>query len=167
MSKFVKDNLIKLVLIGLLAIWVGLNCLGFCFDKKRVLSDDEKIRIVVADILANYPKVVEGQWSIPPGESDGSTNWEKKFLPARPIPYLDMDEFFSLNPDCCYVTQHYQSIYVSEGGDVGGCGWFGGKSAVVVVHYLFRYQDEKGEMRTELLEHYPAMNNCGKFIYDF
>lgn len=169
MSKFVKNNLIKLVLIGLLIIWMGLNCLGFCFDKMRFISDDEKIKLSVTRILKEYPKLVDGKWKIRPGKGDDSNDWEAKSLPSSPIPYREIDEFFALNPNCCYVTRHYQSIFNSDGGDdvtFGDC-MSGRKTSVVVVHYLLRYRDEKGKLQTETLEDYSSMNNCGKFVWDY
>lgn len=186
MLSYVKRNAVKLVLIGMLIVWMGLNCLGFCFDKMRVLSDDEKIRIVVEEILRSYGGKIVGEWIAGPrlgeGHSIKSNKWifgpgkrlkweapdsELKELPAYPIPYRDMDEFFSLNPDCCYVTQHYDSPYDAEDGDVAGCGLFGGKSAIVVVTYVFKYKDETGMIKNEQLVVYRAMNNCGKFINDY
>jgi hypothetical protein len=130
----------------------------------RFLSDDEKIRIVVADILANYPKETNGKWKIPPGKGDSSYIWEEKFSPARPVPYGDIDEFFAINPNCCYVTKYYDSIYSDGGESADSFCMFGGKSDVVVAHYLFRYHDEKGLLKTELLERYLGINSCGKFL---
>jgi hypothetical protein len=186
MMTFIKNNLIKLVLTVLLIIWMSLNCSGFCFDKTRILSDDEKIRIVVEEILRSYGAKIDSEWIAGPklgeGHSIKSNKWvfgpgkrlkweapdsDVKELPAYPIPYRDIDEFFSLNPDCCYVTQRYKSTYDAEDGAVAGCGWFGGSSAIVVVTYVFKYKDETGMIQNEQLVVYRAMNNCGKFINDY
>lgn len=174
-----------IVLIGLLFIWMRLNYLGFCFDKKRVLSDDEKIRIVVEEILRSYGAKIVDEWIAGPklgeGHSIKSNKWvfgpgkrltweapdsDIKELPAQPIPYRDIDEFFSLNPDCCYVTQHYKSPYDAEDGDIASSNPFGGKSAIVVVTYVFKYKDETGMIQNEQLVVYRTMNNCGKFTDD-
>jgi hypothetical protein len=184
MLSFIKNNIFKLALTALLIIWMGLNCLGFCFDKMRILSDDEKIRIVVADILNEYGRKIDfeasgsgqsfksikiNKWIFGPGKrlKLHASSGELKELPAYPIPYRDIDEFFSLNPDCCYITQHYQSPYVAEEGDTASSCPFGGKSAIVVVTYVFKYKDETGMIQNEQLLVYRTMNNCSKFIYDY
>jgi hypothetical protein len=181
MMTFIKNNFIKLFLIYLLIVWMGLNCLGFCFDKMRALSDDEKIRIAVSDILnlygrkADYERIPGGQvikskrWIFGPGIKLklGASDSETNEFPAYPIPYRDVDEFLTLNPGCCYVTNQYHSIHNDEHGDaVDYFCFFGGKSAIVVVNYIFKYKDKNGLLQHEFFTRYVGMNNCGKFIYN-
>ena len=177
----------KYIMIALLAIalpvcywYLTLPPVGYCEVQGRVLSDKEKIEKVVVAVLNDYPKVFhrekwqgkasswelsDGQWIIPPGKGDES--WKSQIMsrPSYPIYYKNVQEFFELNPNCCIVTQSYQSIYHDGGGLVSS--WerlTGRESAIVVVMWLLRYIDIKGASQTKVLERYEAMDNCGKFV---
>lgn len=136
------------------------NYTGYCAAEGRRLTDQEKIRIVVEQILAGYPK---------PGESidrvrieNGVRKWESiPKHPAHPIPYRDINEFYSMNPDCCKVTKKFHD----------GDGWVvlpvlgritGAYSDYVTVTYNLRYRDEQGNEQQKIIKTYPVITNCGE-----
>lgn len=87
------------------------------------------------------------------------------YKPSYPLPYKDIKTFFELNPSCCFVTQDYQSKYHDGGNSITDWDRIAGKkSAIVVVMWLLRYVDNDGALRTEVLERYQAMDNCGNFV---
>ncbi len=132
------------------------------------------------DVLKNYPhayhreawqgepregEFADGNWLIPHGEGDGSSRSVRMYKPSYPLPYKDIKTFFELNPSCCFVTQDYQSKYHDGGNSITDWDRIAGKkSAIVVVMWLLRYVDNDGALRTEVLERYQAMDNCGNFV---
>lgn len=165
MIMYIKKNPIKFILVGLLTIILGVNYFGFCYRQMRFLSDEEKIRIVVENILFTYPK----QGSVHEKLSAGNElpRWKTvKSWPENPVPYRDINEFFSLNPNCCQVTTNYTSIG-GEGDTVGVIGRLTGlKSSIVGVRYLLRYRDEKSIIQGKLVEIFPGISNCGELGWD-
>lgn len=161
--------LLKLILAGILVVFVvvipSLNYSGFCFHQKRFLSDEEKLKIVVARVLLQYPKPNAVHDRLSPGNATPRWNTVKSW-PENPIPYQDMNEFFTLNPNCCQVTTNYKSIG-GEGDNTNFWGRLtGSKSSIVGVKYLLRYRDENGAMQAKLIEIFPGISNCGELVRD-
>jgi hypothetical protein len=82
---------------------------GYCFREKRYLSDEERIRFVINEILANYSRNFEFEKGLK------NNQLRDKPLSGQPIPYRNMNEFRALNPECCEVVTQY----TSPGGDGG------------------------------------------------
>ncbi|WP_132260554.1 hypothetical protein [Paucimonas lemoignei] len=133
---------------------------GYCFGQKRYLSNEEKILIVVREILARYPK--QGNVAYRLTIEDGQRKWKPERLgPENPIPYRDEKEFFSINPGCCEV--------VKVARDTEGLinlpfldRLFGFKSDFVVVRYFLRYRDVDGTEQKKLIQTAPVISSCGK-----
>lgn len=167
MISFFKKNLFKLVLAGLLSIFLGLNYFGLCYSQKRFLSDEEKRNLVIDYIIRTEKANFEYFQSIKAmNESDGYRRYIEKNLDDEPIPYRDIEEFLALNPNCCQVTTNYKSI--GGEGDTVSC-WnrlIGFKSSVVGIRYLKRYRDNKGIIQTKRLEIFPGISNCGELVWE-
>ncbi|NOT84551.1 MAG: hypothetical protein HOP02_07165 [Methylococcaceae bacterium] len=165
MISCIKKNFFKLVLASLLSIILGLNYFGFCYNQSRFLSDEEKIKIVVQEILVRYPKLGDVHEQL--STHNGIRQWKTvKTWPENPIPYHDIAEFFTINPNCCQVTTNYKTI--GGEGDTVGC-WnrlTGHKSSVVGIRYLLRYQNNEGIIQTKLLEIFPSISNCGELVWE-
>ena len=161
-----KKSLIVLVAILLLglagyAIYLAhLSYSGYCFEQKRFLTDDEKIRAVVREILVRYPKsgdVVHELKIV-----DGKRVWTKrKKWPESPVPYESIDHFLRLNPDCCSVsdlaTYGTGLVKISVMQRV-----LGRASDFVRINYYLRYLDEKGNENKKLIQDERVVNQCAK-----
>ena len=149
-----------LTIFALFAI-LGINYFGFCYHQMRILSNEEKIKIVAAHILARYPKPGAVHEQLNAGSS--IPRWSTvKTWPENPIPYHDMNEFFLLNPNCCQVTTNYKSI---GGEGISVSCWsrlMGFESSIVGVRYFLRYLDDEGAVQTKLIEIFPTISNCGE-----
>lgn len=148
------------LLIAAATAFFALNYLGFCFSGMRFLSDDEKIKVVVEQILTMYPRrdEVVDMVSIVNGKQ---VRTRVKRDPENPIPYRDIDEFFKLNPNCCKVSKQVQD----EGGWMAAdladrmCGRV---SDFVDVTYFVRYRDAHGVEQKKAIRTMPALSNCGE-----
>ena len=139
--------------ILLLAGRIWLNYIGFCFEKLRFLSDEEKISIAINYELSGYPPVVSEY-----GEKDGRVFCTKAYIPDNPVYYKNVDEFLFENPDCCRVTQKMErSGYTVrlEHRLLGSANTF------VEVKYKAKYIDANGIERSQITERYVAISNCG------
>ena len=144
MITLIKNNPIKLFLIGLLSVILGLNYFGFCFRSAHILSDEEKIEIAVKYIL------------------HAQTAINRDSFLGELIPYRDREEFFSLNPGCCVVATFYRT---SGGEGIETSCWgrlTGFNSSTVGIKYLARYRDKNGLMKTVVANVAPGISNCGK-----
>ena len=150
---------------------MGLNCLGFCFDKMRFLSDDEKIRIAISHVLKQYEydKVIIDIGQVPRGEKDNPFESGSKVFPIYPIPYRDEAEFLQFNPNCCYVTlKHKSKNYDGSAYEIGFWEFvLGKKTSIVVVHYVFNYRDAKGNVQAKDADWFAGMDNCGKLVDEY
>lgn len=114
MIKIIKNNPIKLISICLLIIILGLNYFDFCFNKMRFLSDDEKIKLAINEVLTEYPSKDYSEkfyGNLPIYDQDADLHLygygSSGGVPKHPIAYLSLEEFISLNPNCCQVTLKY------------------------------------------------------------
>jgi hypothetical protein len=130
----IKNNPIKLILLTIL----GLNYLGFCFKELKYISDQEKIRIVVAELLKIQQKNI----------ADYRVDFH---------PYKSVDDFLSINKNCCEV---------SGGGFFGGITFewayrlCGRLADYVYISETSRYSDK--EMIPDNSWHILAISNCGE-----
>ncbi len=165
MISHIKNNSIKFVLVSLLTIILGLNYSGFCFKQFRFLSDKEKIKIAVTDILTGYPK--RGYVHDQLNTKNGVPQWNTiNAWPENAIPYRNIDEFFEVNSSCCQVTTNYISI--GGDGDTVGClnRLTGFKSSVIGIRYLLQYRENDGTVQSKLIEIFPGISNCGELVWE-
>jgi hypothetical protein len=134
-----------------LVTFLGLNYSGFCFEKMRYLSKEEKIRAVFkmqnnrSDLLT----------FVLPLETNYKYNENNKY-----IRYNSFEEFLAENPDCCHVnpggpygvppSSFWDRIFGYDSGDV------------IVIDFKVRYLDEKGNRGFEEVQFENFLTNCGK-----
>ena len=177
MITLIKNNLIKLISVGLLIIFLGLNYFGFCFDRMRFLSDEEKVKLAINNVLTEYPSKGFSEKfyrTLPKSDQDNDLylygNGSSGGVPKHPIAYMSLEEFVSLNPNCCQVTQDYHAKYKDDLGGDSTTFWSrvtGRKTSVVVVQYSLLYRDKAGKMQSKGMEFYSGMTNCGKLVCDY
>ena len=129
--------------------FAGMSYAGYCLREGKVLSDDEKIRTVVMNILKKYPPAVI-RTPVAYGWSISS--------PARPIYYKDIDDFISLNPACCEITKTRDP---EEGGPYFMERLTGTVSGYARIDYQVRYWEDGG-VKSVLSKNHLPISNCGK-----
>lgn len=104
-----KSGLISLVLLVLAAgaFYLPRNIMvysGYCLSEGRYLSPKEKIdRAVFEDIVLSNPSRV---YINDDHLNKDSQNMESnRFIASHP--YADLEEFYALNPDCCFFFNDY------------------------------------------------------------
>ena len=133
------------------AYWMQSIDAGYCHADERFLSDEEKVRAAVTNLLKSYPPAVI-ETPIAPGLS----SWD---FPERPIAYRDVNEFMSLNPDCCKLkpTEAY-----TEGTKVSLFEKLTGTAtSVVEASYLVHYRDRENVQHSIKTLEYLHITNCG------
>lgn len=130
-----------------------LNYTGYCHAAGKFLTDDEKIRMAVADVLKTYPPAVIRT----PVVTDGLQFTRR---PANPIYYRDVDDFLRRNPNCCHVSLSDEGSESYEPGYL----WriVGATSGFVIVNYLVRYLDEDSTPQSKKIKATIPISNCGK-----
>ena len=128
---------------------------GYCHMEGKYLTDEEKVRASVADVLSHYPPSVVLRKHHPDAKIEG-------YLPPEsPVYYRDVDEFLKLNPNCCVVSP----ISVSKGMESTAPRFFeratGGVSSFVSMNYEVRYLDPSKEKKSVHVTGYLALSNCG------
>jgi len=128
-----------------LVTFFGLNYSGFCFEKMRYLSKEEKIRAVF-----NYQN----------NRSSSLLRFVDNANPKEYIWYKSLEQFIAENPDCCHVnpggpygvppSSFWDRIFGYDSGDV------------VVIDFKVRYLDEKGNRGFEEVQFENFLTNCGK-----
>lgn len=124
---------------------------GYCFAAEKYLTEEEKIRVALVDLLKKYPPPVI-RTPVEPRVSSLSA-------PKNPIHYRDVDEFLSLNPDCCKVESAELSM---EGGKLTLLEKLTGTATdIVVVNYLVRYRDDDNTERAIKTLESLRITSCG------
>lgn len=150
----------KLILFGVVLFYsvkTGMSYMGYCFAQQRYLSDQEKIDRVVQEILNSYPPTLVHY------EKNGTGQTVMKWInPEDPIYYDSVEDFLSVNGDCCVVTD----IVKRDAGHVGDkipliFKMSGKISDYVIVRYLVRYKTPGGNIVEEKYDANYAVTNCG------
>jgi hypothetical protein len=125
----------------ILAVYGGLNYSGFCFEKMRYLSDEEKIRLVF-----DYQN-------------------SRDYMPIenysyRQIKYKNFEEFRQKNPNCCHVNpgggydlpppEFLDRITGFHSGDA------------IVLNFKVRYLDNSKQQKSQVIRFENSPTNCGK-----
>lgn len=149
-------RLLILVLISGFAYGVYLALLsyaGYCHAVGKYLTDDEKIRVALVDLLKKYPPSVILRKHHPDATVLGY------LPPENPIYYRDVDEFLALNPDCCKVNPTEKFM---EGGTLTLVEKLTGTAtSVIEANYLVRYRREDGKEGSIKTTGYLHITSCG------
>lgn len=143
--------LVVLVIALRIGFSAGMSYAGYCFAEQKTLSDNEKIRAVVSNVLKKYPPAVALK-EIRPGVPSYT-------VPSDPIRYKDVDEFLALNPGCCELTQ-------SRNPEEGVGFTFmerlkGTASSFARIDYQVRYRED-GAVKSVISKNHFAISNCGE-----
>ncbi len=164
MISCIKNNPIKFVLAVLLIVILSLNYLGFCFGQNRFLSNEEKLNIVVKEMLASEVKKFESHKRVMLLDKNDERRLQlEKYSPGEPVPYRDINEFFALNPKCCSASDEY----IIGGGEYSIAHitlWsrlIRAVSLVITIKYSERYRDSEGVIHTKPVSHDWVIDNCG------
>lgn len=125
---------------------------GYCHAERKYLTDEEKIRVAVADVIRKYPPPI---MQIPV-----SYGWSLD-IPENPIYYRDVDDFLEQNPNCCFISR----MSLNKGMDNTEPRFIeratGGVSAFVSMNYAVRYLDVSKTTKSVDVTGYLALSNCG------
>ncbi|HEX5803715.1 MAG TPA: hypothetical protein VFY24_11875 [Azospira sp.] len=128
----------------------GMSYAGYCFAEQKTLSDNEKIRALVDNVLKKSPPAVALK-EIRPGVPSYT-------VPSDPIRYEDVDEFLALNPGCCELTETRDP---EEGGPYFMERLTGTVSGYARIDYLVRYRED-GVVKSVPSKNHLPVSNCGK-----
>ena len=166
-----------LLLVSLCGVIAVINYTGFCFDKSRYLTDDERIRPVIQAVIETYPRITYAYEELPISGYEIITDKERccsrgdiskhdksrggvSIDPAMLIPYRDLNEFLAVNPDCCSFSR--MGLYGELGNidslwpKIKGC-----SSGFVNVKFRVRYLDAQGNIQTKFSAFSSHQANCG------
>lgn len=127
---------IFLLIVILFSIFPSIP-IGFCWEKKRFLSDQDFIDNAVEELI-NRPV----QRITFPDDKSG-----QRYQPAYPVYYKNKEEFFAENPNCCSIYKRY------------------GKYLSISIKYKVKYLDSKGYLHSYLVKDGTGgvlLNYCGK-----
>lgn len=164
MISCIKKNPVKIAFVGLLTIILSLNYFGFCYSQKHFLSDEEKLNIVIKDILANEAENFKYYKRMISLDKNNERRLQlEKYYPGEPVPYRDINEFFILNPKCCTVSDkyiiggyEYSIVHITLWSRV-----IRAVSLVITIKYLERYRDSEGVIHTKPISHDWVIGRCG------
>jgi cbb3-type cytochrome oxidase subunit 3 len=158
MKKFLPNmrHLLRILLVLAFSIFViycayfaYMNHKGYCFAQEKYLTDDEKIRVAIAHEIRRYPRT----------ERYTDSGLLVEYLPPQNlIPYRDVDEFLTINPNCCQLRKKRNSeqpvLLFRE--------WTtGAVTSFASIAYQDRFLDEESNSKIILRTAYPALSNCG------
>lgn len=124
-----------LLIVFLFSIFPSLPT-GFCWEKKKFLSDQDFIDNAVEELI-NLPV----QHIAFPADKNG-----QRYQPAYPVYYKNKEEFFVENPNCCSIDHRY------------------GKYVSIRIIYKVKYLDNKGNLHSYLVKDGTggvSLNYCG------
>ena len=163
--------------VALLAIVALLNYTGYCFQERRYLTDEERVRKTVQTVIALYPRITYAYDAVPKAgyevimdkarccdqgdrsRFDGSKGGTA-IEPAQLIVYRDVEEFFAVNPDCCSFARN--GLY----GELGSTSLWskitGYSAGFANVKFRVRYRDAAGRAHEKYSGWSANFSNCGK-----
>lgn len=159
---FIKRHPMLVFVISFLVIVGSLNYSGFCFKKMGYVSDDEAIKVLLADFLRT--KITSESLSFYPYGYRGPMITDNM---AR--------QFVDSNPDCCRAIHIRNWKTFTDGSLLPGNSWFdricglGGAIVVEVKHKGIFYPDKPSIYLKDLYKEQPRrsiITNCGE-IYQW
>lgn len=164
MISCIKNHPLKFIFVVLLTVILSLNYFGLCYSQKRFLSDEEKLNIIIENILSSEAESFKYYKSVILLDKNNERRIQlEKEYPGEPVPYRDINEFFILNPKCCTVSDKY-IIGGYEYSIAHITFWsrlIRAVSLVITIKYLERYRDSEGIIHTKPISHDWVIGNCG------
>lgn len=180
-NKNLSSNIVKFVIFssGIVLCLLGslgfLNYIGVCFEEGKILSDEELARpffkqifSLTKDIVWAYDQLPEQSQPILHFETENTESYYNQGGFDNPplhidttqlIHYKSFEEFVSVNPECCSVTNSPAYGLV---GEIGFWDKVVGRGAGFVnVKFRIRYYDREGKIRTKWSGFSSKRTNCG------
>jgi len=128
----------------------GMNYSGYCFEKNRYLTFDDKVRVMFNHIdRDNVYLPVGNEW-----------------IKFKALPYISFEEYLKENPDCCSLIPIDHPISPAKElglappnfleritGDHSG--------EVITVKFRLNYFDRSGQLTFKDREYSRVLTNCG------
>ena len=154
MHRLIPWSSILLVTFGI--VYLGnlarLTHNGYCHAADKYLTDEEKIRVALEDFLKKYPPPVI--------RTPVETNVWSLSVPKKPIYYRDLNEFLSLNLDCCKFTP--PAVFREGNGQFTLAERLRGVATNLInLKYSVRYYGEDNTMRSIETTGYLYITSCG------
>lgn len=146
-SKIFMISIAVVVLVGLPSSFALMNYSGLCVPRMEYLSERDKIRIAVTQLLANM-RPSERTYT----ERNGQVELIE-LVAQNGSPYADVESFMEANPDCCHVRMHLESLGHSPGAFDRISGRFSG-------YVIIRYRAGR-EPSSDMTQAHVAVTNCG------
>lgn len=180
MKKYIQIERLKkwtfFAALGLPACWVigmaVLNYSGYCGEKSRYLTSEERIRSGAQGVLEHYPFIRFVHEQLPKAgdpvlkdKSDWPSDGEENGTVLRAeqlIEYRDLDEFFAMNPNCCSFTRN--GLYDEIGSPSLWDKVSGFSAGHVNVKFLVRFYDDQGNVQSRLSASSFNYTNCGRSL---
>lgn len=134
------------------------NYHGVCVEKLEKLKDVDLINHAIHGVITGpVPSVHLEAKELGPGLSETTSKQYMLARPKEPIYYKSVEEFKSLNPDCCRIAGPYE--FDDPYPDVYSR-LIGVRAALIVVNYKFRYQADS-EIIEKKINLLLKVSNCG------
>ncbi|RAO78219.1 hypothetical protein CA260_10480 [Dyella jiangningensis] len=143
---------LSFVFIVFLLGWCALSMCGFSTTKFAFVYDQCFIDAAVKDVLVRYPPNLRTVQVL-----GGAQSIEAYGPPSDPIPYVSMQEFMEINPDCCrFVGRGSEGYQPSTLSYLLGYEW-----RIVRVRYALRYKTERAFVEERPVEEYVVLSRDG------
>lgn len=139
---------IILIISIVFSIWFLPTYLGYCAEKGRILSDKEKIELVIQDILIKLPSRVNS-YKV---RENGALVETSEGMVENPIPYNNIQDFLKKNPNCCDMQDHIYGEKIPFLLRLTGS-----VQTYIRIRYKVNYPNPPKE---ELITEYRALSNC-------
>lgn len=145
---FIKFIIIISAIVSLYLVFGGaMNYTGFCWDQKRYLSEEERIRIAIKGINELDFVYIQDK-----AKNDGGDNFDY-------IRYKNVEEFLKQNPSCCRVLYSPYKDHVSPRRLMDRI--WGTSGGTVEINFKARYRDKRGKEKEGEATWYVNQQNCG------
>lgn len=128
---------------------------GYCPTEKRYLTAKEKYDIVVTEIITEKTQTMHEYTTV---NEDGKKVTSKKIVSK--YPYSGLEEFYALNPNCCFVVKEFyneaRKFSIPCGKKINGR-----LNVLIYISYIFAF-DEQDNNRPIRRGAYYGMSNCGQ-----
>ena len=150
----------KILLLALGVTFVWFISTQFCLRDFCYLTSDKAIEISASYVIDRpWTSLAdrEGHIVYSPVAPDRRADRRKNIKAENVIPYTDLEEFFSQNPDCCEITNRGSEIGCGFWAKVGGyCRYW------VKIKYKLKYLGEDGLPQHVLASHWLPITKCGR-----
>jgi len=127
------------------------NYSGYCFEKKRYLTFDDKVEIMFK-FINSYDRVY--------------FLVDNKRTQFKTLPYTSFEEYLRENPDCCSLIPIDSPISPAKKLSIAPPDFLeratGGHSGeIIAIKFRLNYFDRDGKLTFKNKEYFKVLTNCG------